>query len=98
MGKILPVGAGAVKLEDSSTPHFYLRFKGLTKGENKNFSIRGVNSFLAKFLGDHSIVQKWDFEEYDSSVILLVPKRYMILGLVFSSFFIYLVPRKEEGL
>jgi len=63
-------------------PHCILIFKGIGIEEivRNRPVIRGVSPWLAKFLGNHKDVQKWDFILYNGEVALLIPKRYVILS------------------
>lgn len=88
--RYLAVGAAAIRMEGSHTPHFGLIFP-LALEEAGKTDIAGVCPFLRKFLGEHK--DEWDIYGWeDDRVILLVPKRYIFMAPVFS-FFIRLAPK-----
>ena len=75
-------GIETISLENSKVPHVIIVFKGasIEEIERNRPSIEGVNLNLVKFLGDHKDVQRWDFILWNKEVVLLIPKRYVILS------------------
>lgn len=63
-------------------PHRGLVFGSLRKDDlvGGRVAIAGVSPRWIKYLGNHKDVQEWDFIELDGRLVLLVPKRYVILS------------------